>query len=328
MQCHRIVHGCAFLILGLVLSESARAQPPAPPQARQEVDPDARRKADVLFTKGSELFQQWQFVHAEAKYREALTHWEHPVIYLYLSRTLEKQGHLESAYAVLQQALQRDPDLLSPDDHQVAEELRTSLESRLAQIEVHCDTAGAEILLDGVSWFTAPGPQRKMIRAGQHVIIARKSGYFQVTEVATLLPGKQTRVEIRMSVDEVRLERRWQPWQPWTVVVGGVSTSLLGGLLLRQAMDDYAAMREDLTRFCGYLVCQPVSTRRQDSGAWKDAIGTGMLIAGGAAAVIGLAGVYLNQPQSHRSEPASDVKLDFAPMVSGAGAGVAARIEF
>jgi hypothetical protein len=87
-------------------------------------------------------------------------------------------------------------------------------------------------------------------------------------------------------------------------------------------------MREDLTRFCGYLVCQPVSTRRQDSGAWKDAIGTGMLIAGGAAAVIGLAGVYLNQPQSHRSEPASDVKLDFAPMVSGAGAGVAARIEF
>jgi tetratricopeptide (TPR) repeat protein len=328
MKRHRIVHGCAFFLLGLALSPPARAQPPVQPQARPEVERDAQRRADVLFTKGSALFQQWQFVHAEEKYREALTHWEHPVIYLYLSRTLEKQGHLESAYEALQQALQRDPELLSPADHQVAEELRTSLEARLAQIEVHCADVGAEVLLDGVPWFTAPGPERKMIRPGQHVIIARKTGYFQVTEVATLLPGKQTRVAIRMSVDEVRLERRWQPRTPWMVAGGGLATTLLGGLLVRQAMNDYAAMRESLTGYCGSLVCEPVSTRRQDSGARKDAVGTGMLIAGSAAVIIGLAGVLLNQPQSYRSEPAGDVKLDFAPMVSGAGAGVSARIEF
>jgi hypothetical protein len=328
MKRHCLAHCWAVLVLGLALATPARAKPSAPPAVRKQSPPTAQKKAEALFAQGSQLFQQWQFVHAEEKYREALTHWEHPIIYLYLSRTLEKQGHLEGAYETLQQALGQDSNLLSHADKQVAEELRTNLESRLAQIEVHCADAGAEVLLDGVPWFTAPGPHRKMIRPGQHVIIARKAGYFQVTEVATLLPGKQTRVELRMSVDEVRVERRWHPRTPWIVVSGGVATSLLGGLLVRQAMNDYAAVREDLTRFCGYYVCQPVSTRRRDSGGWKDAVGSGMLVAGSAAAVIGLAGVLLNQPHSYRSEPASDVKLDFAPLVSGAGAGVSARFEF
>ncbi|HWN67154.1 MAG TPA: hypothetical protein VNM90_05915 [Haliangium sp.] len=250
MKRHHIVHGCAFFILGLAPSESASAQPPAPSQARQEVEPATRRKAEALFAQGSILFQQWQFVHAEQKYREALTHWEHPAIYLYLGRALEKQGHLESAYETLQQALRDDSALLSREDEQVAEGLQASLESRLGQIEVHCAEAGAEVLLDGVPWFTAPGPRRKMIRPGQHVIIARKAGYFQVTEVATLLPGKQTRVEVRMGVDEIRVERRWQPWQPWAVVVGGAATSLLGGLFVRQAMDDYAAFERALAKGC------------------------------------------------------------------------------
>ena len=327
MKHHHIVLGCAFFMLGLALSEPVRAQPPTPPQTRPETDPAARKKAEALFAKGSILFQQWQFVHAEEKYREALTHWEHPAIYLYLSRALEKQGHLESSYETLQQALHRHQELLSPDDRKVAEDLQTSLESRLAQIEVHCDNAGAEVLLDGVSWFTAPGPQRKMIRPGQHVIIARKAGYFQVTEVATLLPGKQTQVEVRMSVDEVRVERRWQPWQPWAVVVGGAATSLLGGLFLRQAMDDYAAFEKALCSPAA-ASCDQVSIAPPDSGTRKNVVGSGMLIVGGAAAVIGLAGVLLNQPHSYRSEPSDGAKLEFAPLVSGDGTGISARITF
>lgn len=328
MRRYRAVHGWAFVVLGLVLSAPARAESPVSRKPRQQVALSAQQQAEALFAAGSKLYQQWQFVHAEQKYREALTHWEHPVIYLYLSRTLEKQGHLESAYETLQQALRQAPELLSSDDTQVAGELRTSLEARLAQIEVHCADTGAEVLLDGVPWFTAPGPQRKMIRPGQHVIIARKAGYFPVTEVATLLPGKQTRVEVRLSADEIRVERRWQPWAPWTVVGGGVVTSLLGGLLVRQAMNDYQAIDEAFTRCKPLFSCGQVSLRRRNSGAWRDAVGTGMLIAGSAAAVIGLAGVLINQPHSYRSESTDGVRFDFAPLVSGDGAGVSAQISF
>lgn len=330
MKRHRIRYECAVFILGLglALSMPARAESPTPPGALEEVAPDSQQKAEALFAEGSTLFEQWQFVHAEQKYREALTHWEHPVIYLYLSRTLEKQGHLEGAYEALQQALRREPDLLSAEDAQVGEELRTGLESRLAQIEVHCTEDGAEVSLDGVPWFIAPGPQRKMLRPGQHVIIARQAGYFSVTEVATLLPGKQTRVEIHMSVDEIRVERRWRPWTPWMVVGGGMVSSMVGGLLMRQAMNDYAAFEKALTACEGQFTCHQVSIRRHESGAWKDRVATGMLIAGSAAAVIGLAGVLLNQPHSYRSEPRNGVKLDFTPLVSGDGASVAARFEF
>lgn len=328
MKRYRLVHRWGYFVLGLALSAPARAEPPAQPRGPQEVDAAAQQKAEALFAEGSALFEQWQFVHAEQKYREALTHWEHPVIYLYLSRALEKQGHLESAYEALQQAGRQESELLSQEDSQVAEELQTGLESRLAQIEVHCDAAGAEVSLDGVPWFTAPGPQRKMIRPGQHVIIARKAGYFSVTEVATLLPGKQTRVEIHMSVDEIRVERRWQSWTPWTVVGGSAAISLLGGLLVRQAMNDYAAFEKALTACEGQFTCDQVSIRRQNRGAWKDGVGTSMLIAGSTAAVIGLAGVLLNQSHSYRSEPRDGVKIDFAPLVSGDGTGVAARIRF
>jgi tetratricopeptide (TPR) repeat protein len=330
MKRHRLAHACACLVLGLALPAPARAQAPATPapETPPEVAPNAQQTAEALFAEGSTLFEQWQFVHAEQKYREALTHWEHPVIYLYLSRALEKQGHLERAYETLQQALGRNPELLSPEDAQVAEELRTGLESRLAQIEVHCADAGAGVLLDGMPWFTAPGPQRKMLRPGQHVIIARKAGYFPVTEVVTLIPGKQTRVEVRLSVDEIRVERRWRPRTPWMVVGGGAVTSVLGGLLLRQAMNDYAAFGKALTACEGQLSCDRVSIRRRDSGKWKDAVGTGVLIAGSAAVVVGLAGVLLNQPHSSRSEPTDGVQFDFAPMVSGDGAGVSAEIRF
>lgn len=330
MKRHPIAHGCAAFVLGLALSSLARAQSPAPPKAppAQAADPDAQEKADALFSEGSTLFEQWQFVHAEQKYREALAHWEHPVIYLYLSRALEKQGHLEGAYETLEQALHRDPELLSPEDAEVAEELRTGLESRLARIEVHCAEAGAEVLLDGVPWFTAPGRLRKMIRPGQHVVIVRKPSYFPVTEVATLLPGKQTRIEIRLSVDEVRVERRWQPGTPWMVVGGGAATSLLGGLLLRQAMNDYAAFEKALIPCDGQLSCNQVSIQRRDSGAWKDTVGTSLLIVGSATAVIGVAGVLLNQPHSYRSEPMDDVKFDFAPLAFVDGAGFSARISF
>lgn len=327
MKRHRAMHGCAVLVLALALSAPSYAEPPRRPEAQQNVTPIAQQKAEALFAQGSKLYQQWQFVHAEQKYREALTHWEHPVIYLYLSRTLEKQGHLESAYETLQQALHQDPKLLSREDAGVAGDLRTSLEARLAQIEVHCAEAGAEVLLDGVPWFRAPGPQRKMIRPGQHVIIARKAGYFPVTEVATLLPGKQTRVEVRLSVDEVRLERRWRQRTPWMVVAGGVTASLIGGMFLRQAMSDYADFEEEVTA-CEPLVCKQVPIWRREGGAWREAVGTSMLLAGSAAVAIGLAGVLLNQPYSHRSEPKGGTKLDFAPLISGDGTGVSARIRF
>ena len=199
MQRPHPVYACTLVGLGLLaLSGPARAQQTALPAAPDATRPPAAQDASLLaeerFAEGARLFKQWRFDEAEQQFREALSYREDPLIHLYLSRALEKQGRLVEAHEALQPAQRPGVEPLPAEDVQVAEDLRKSLEARLAQIEVSCDVPGAEVSLDGEPWFTAPGRQRRMIGAGQHVLIARKPGYFAVTEPVSLIPGKQTRV--------------------------------------------------------------------------------------------------------------------------------------
>jgi tetratricopeptide (TPR) repeat protein len=344
---HRHARACARLGLALLallaLSGPARAQqsaPPAGPDATQPpAAPDATllppaaepasRLAEKLFAEGAMLFKQLLFEDAAQRFREALMHQDHPLIHLYLSRVLEKQGRLVEAHEALQPALRAgvEPPLAS-EDVQVAESLRQSLESRLAQVEVSCDAPGAEVFLDGEPWFTAPGRQRRMITAGQHVLMARKPGYFAVAEPVSLIPGKRTRVLLRMTADVVHVERRWQRWQPWTVAGAGLATSLAGGLLLWEASSNYAAIQSDLDG-CKEKPSCAISTGRFDRAEWKERIGTGALIVGGSALAAGLAGLVLNLPRSWRSEPARGLEdLPLAPILSGDITGISARFQF
>jgi hypothetical protein len=342
---------CTLLGLAvLILSSPARAQQPAlpaepdatEPPAAQDATPTAAQDATQLpaaqppsplaaerFAEGTRLFKQWRFDEAEQKFRVAITHRDHPQIHLYLSRALEKQGRLVEAHEALQPALRPGVEPLPPEDAQMAEDLRKGLQSRLAQIEAHCDIPGAEVYLDGEPWFTAPGRQRRMIGAGQHVLIARKPGYFPVIEPVSLIPGKQTRAVLRMTADVVQLERRWNPWQPRAVAGTGFAVSLAGGLLLWQARTDYATTQREIDACREKPFCDAISIRRRNEGEWKQRIGTGALITGGVVLAAGLAGMFLNLPRSWRSEPARGLEnLDIVPMVSGDAAGISARLQF
>jgi len=336
MQRPQLARACMLLGLGLftvlALFSPAWAQEPALPVSPEPPQQGAPQQPSSLaaerFAEGTALFKQWHFDKAEEKFREALAYWEHPIIHLYLSRALEKQGRLVEAHASLQQALRSGAEALPPEDAQVAEELQKSLESRLAQIGVSCDVPGAEVSLDGEPLFTAPGRQRRMMSAGQHVLIARKPGYFPVTEPVSLIPGKQTHIVLHMTADVIHVERRWQAWQPWAVAGTGLAMSLAGGWFRWQAASDYASFKDALDSCMQITSCQMISTRRLDSGEWKELVGTGTLIAGGTALAAGLAGVLLNLPRTRRSEPAGGVDYELAPMVSGDTAGISAQIRF
>jgi hypothetical protein len=340
---HHPARACTLLGLALLaLAGTARAQQPALPAApdatQSPAAPDATqpsaaarapRLAEARFAEGATLFTQWRFDEAEQRFREALTHWDHPLIHLYLSRALEKQGRLVEAHEALQPALRPGVEPLSPEDVQEAEKLRRSLESRLAQLEVRCDEPGAEVFLDGEPWFTAPGRVRRMVGVGQHVLIARKPGYFTLTEPISLIPGKRTPAVLRMTADVVHVERRWQPWQPRTVAGAGLAMSLAGGLLLWLASDDYAAIERELGTCKPDTRCEKISQQQLNRAVWKERIGTGALIAGGTALAAGVAGMLLNLPRSWRSEPALGLEnLDIAPMLSGDTAGISALLQF
>ena len=342
MQRRHPARACTLLGLAvLAVSGLARAQQPplptAPDATQSPAAPDAtpplpaQQSSDLAaecFAEGTRLFKQWRFDEAEAKYREALTHWDHPLFHLYLSRALEKQGRLVEAHEALQPALRPDVESLPPEDVEEAAKLRQSLEARLAQIEVHCDVPGAEVFLDGEPWFTAPGWRRRMINAGQHVLVARKPGYFPIAEPVSLIPGKRTPLVLRMTADMVHVSQRWEPWQPRAVIGAGIVMSLAGGLLQAEARTDYAAIERELDECSAETSCA-VSIRRIHRAEWKERIGTGALIAGGSAFATGLAGMLLNLPRARRTEPTPGLEyLDIAPMLSGDTAGVSVWIQF
>jgi hypothetical protein len=333
MQLRHPARACTLLGLAvLAVSEPAWAQhPPLSEAADAPQPPEAAQSSDLAaecFAEGTRLFKQWRFDEAEAKYREALTHGEHPIFHLYLSRALEKQGRLVEAHEALQPVLRAGIESLSPGDAQEAEKLLESLGARLAQLEVHCDVPGAEVFLDGEPWFTAPGRLRRMTSAGQHVLVAHKPGYFRLAEPVSLFPGKRTPVVLRMTADVVHLDRRWRPWQPRAVAGAGIAMFLAGGLFLWQARTDYATIERDLDA-CKVAPPCAVSIRRIHRVQWKERISTGVLIAGGSALAAGLAGMLLNLPRTRRSEPARGVEyLDIAPMLSGDAAGMSLGIRF
>jgi tetratricopeptide (TPR) repeat protein len=334
MQRLHLTYACTLLgVTVLVLSGPAWAQQPAVPAPQEMTQQPAAQHswnlAAALFAEGTKFFKQWRFDEAEQKFREALTHREHPIIHIYLSRALEKQGRLVEAHEALRQALRPGAEPLPPEDVQVADVLQKSLESRLAQFEAHCDVPGAKVSLDGEFWFVAPGRERRMVSAGQHVIIARKSGYFSVIEPVSLIPGKQTRVVLRMTADVVHLERRWRQWLPRAVAGTGIAMAFIGGVFLSDASADYAALQDALDQCTRAQRCARIPHRRLDRAKRNDFIGTGALIAGGTALAAGLAGMFLNLPRTRRSEPTGGLEsLDIAPMISGDTAGISARIRF
>jgi tetratricopeptide (TPR) repeat protein len=334
---HTVIHRvCTLALVAVTLCGQAHAQTePAPlPRAAGEEAPapapdSPTRRAEALFAEGAELFKQWRFDEAEQRFREALAHREHPLIVLYLSRTLDKQHRLVEAHTMLMQALRRDRALLPLEDVQVADDLQASLESRLAQIEVSCDVPGAEVSLDGEPWFTAPGWQRRVMRAGQHVLVARARGHFPITEAVSLIPGKRARVALRMTADVVHEDRRWRAWQPWSVTGAGVAVSIAGGLLWREARQEYAEYETAVAACNQRTSCAQVPNRLRDTGQRNDALGTAALLTGGAVLVTGLAGVLMNQPRTRRSEPTGrELELELAPLVSGDAAGLSARLSF
>ena len=340
---HRFpARACTFLGLVLfALSGRAQAQQSElaeplevtqPPTAPDVTPPPAaclpQPRAAALFAEGTKLFKQWRFEEAEEKYREALTHGRHPLIHLYLSRALEKQGRLVEAYEALQRALRKGARPLLSEDVRVAEKLQKDLESRLAQLEVHCDMSGVEVFLDGQPWFRSPGRQRRVMNTGRHVLVARKPGYFPVTEPLSLATGKQTRIVLRMTEDVVHVERRWQEWQPWVLAGTGIAISLTGGLLRLQAAIDYASIEDAFDSCPQESSCQFVPTQRFDSALWKERVGTSALIIGGSLLAAGLAGVLLNQPRIQRTEPGRGMEYEILPMATRDTAGIALRIQF
>lgn len=309
---------------------SSKPSPPAPEPAKpweQGVTPERRALAETLYAEGNELLRRKEYRGAADKYKEALTHWNHPVIQYNLTLTLIELNQPLAAYESVTQALRYGAEGLDPGEYTQAANYEKLLRRQLAEITLRCDEAqsGAVVSLNGERVLTCPGTITRRVLPEEHVIKAVKPGYLDSADSVLLLPGKaETRV-IRLYTDAelTQEKRRWRAWIPWTVAGVGVATGAFGLIIHSQAGDSFRSFDRTVAEKCpdGCLDSSPKSPVDQlNQARWQQRIAVGSYAVGGAILAVGAVMVYLNWPYLERIDP--NERVTVTPYVTSGSAGL------
>ncbi|WP_434047821.1 MULTISPECIES: hypothetical protein [Sorangium] len=327
----RVALSTAHLLLPIALvamcAAPARAEAPLPPW-HQGISEERKQRAQSLFAEARELHRRMMLAEARAKYEEALAAWDHPELRLYLGRALRSIGLPLLAHENLRLSLRWGPGSLDPELEQEARAaLRALVERELAAIEIRCDEPGAVVLLDGQPWFVGPGAERRMVLPGEHVITARKNGYFTVVKPVVALAGKEASGQLALSVDTVVTRQRWAAWIPWATLGAGAALGVAGGVLAWRADADHRATQKHLQDICG-SGCEPLALAADEDSVLENRLAIGAFIAGGATVITGTVLLFMNRPQSTRTEDRGGVKVELRPAASLDAAWLSARFVF
>jgi tetratricopeptide (TPR) repeat protein len=320
-----------LMALLLLLASKARADDARPWAAG--VAPERQQAALALFEAGNALFTESQYAAALARYREALKLWSHPAIHYNAAVSLINLDQPLPAYEQLEAALAFGEAPLGTENHRQAELYKRLLSAQLAEVEVSCDEAGAELSLDGETLFRAPGSAVRRTTPGAHQLVARKPGFLTATRSLQLAPGKLTRERLKLEpIGAVRMRsvRRWSAWKPWAVLGGGVVLGLAGVALRLDAEDNLDTFDSEIARLCpaGCTESELPATVQdtKDRADTENAIAIGLFVAGGLATAAGVTLVILNQPRLEPDRPKAGFSL--TPRLSARGGSVSASFVY
>ncbi|WP_437737605.1 hypothetical protein [Sorangium sp. So ce1335] len=269
-----------------------------------------------------------RLAEARAKYEEALAIWEHPKLRLYLGRVLKSIGLPLLAHESLRLALRWGPGSLKPEEEQEARAALRAIEAQeIALVEVRCGEPGAAVLLDGTPWFVGPGAERRWVLPGEHVVTARKDGYFTVVKPILVVAGKEASAEVALSADAVVTERRWPAWIPWATLGAGAALGAVGGGLLWHAGAAHGDADRRFQSACDPS-CAPSTRGEYDGSVLENRAAVGALLAGGATVITGTVLLFMNRPQSYRTEDRGGVKVELRPAASFDAASLSAHVVF
>ncbi len=267
---------------------------------------EQKARARQLLAHGNELLVQNRYAAALEQYELAIRAWDHPAIranmvvcFINLARPLE-------AYESALLALQYGPAPLDkPEVYAETQNYRKLLEGQIGVLEVSCGEPRARVTLDGQELLRCPGRTRRHVIAGRHQLVGYKTGFLTVTRDFTSAGGAAQSIDVRLVrlSDAARIERQWDPWKPWAVTASGAALMLAGGLLQLKADSDMDRHDADLERLCGGNGCAPDAiprsvSDRKSRALLENKLAIGGIVTGGAVAVVGLVGVYLNRPRT------------------------------
>ncbi len=290
---------------------------------------EQKARARQLLARGNELLVQNRYAAALEQYELAIRAWDHPAIranmvvcFINLARPLE-------AYQSALSALKYGPAPLDkPEVYAETQNYRKLLEGQIAALEVSCSEPRARVTLDGQDLLACPGATRRHVIAGRHQLVAYKSGFLTVTRDFTSTGGAAQSIDLRLVrlADAARIDGPWDPWKPWAITAGGAGLMLAGGLLQLKAESDMDRHDADLERLCGGNGCAPDAipesvSDRKSLALLENKLAIGAIVAGGAVAVGGLVGVYINRPRTILPGE-SGTAIGVALLLSPEGAGL------
>lgn len=310
---------------------------------------DADQKLALeLFEQGNNALSDGIPAEAATKYREALKHWKHPAIHYNLALALLTQEQPLEVYQNFVASVKYGEAPLDKGRFDKANEYIKILESTaIATIEVSCQKAGAEIMVDGRKVLDAPGKHIEKVKAGKHVFACEPGpglqGYTTKVRAPFIDPGTKYRVELKLyTTDELtRYKRRWETrtWAPWAVVGAGVVVAGVGGVLALSAQssfDDYdskiAKCNSDSGANLGCNVMESGFRDLKDSGDTKRTMSYVGYGVGAGAVALGLTLVYLNRKTAYQirgedyeeeleNKAAAQPRVSVTPMISNEIAG-------
>jgi len=327
----RAVAAAGLAALALVLAPpAARAEVPRTGGEpwHQQSTADARQHAQTLFAQAFDKHQQLLRGDAMELYEQALALWDNPDIRWNLALVLEDLGQYLRAHQQLERALRWDAALGAERLREVQDRMRALETQRLARIEADSDEPGAEIKLDGQTWFRGAGTQSTLVLPGEHYISASKAGYFPVTRSVSVTAGQTARAALSMDEDRLIDTRRWTAWKPWAVVAAGVAVAAVGAGLERRTFADRRAAADALARGCNTGRCKSNPSDIYDRAKLENGLAIGAFAVGGTAVAVGLTLAWLNQSRAHRTEARAPSRIELTPILSPHQAELSALVRF
>jgi hypothetical protein len=185
---------------GITPASVARANPHAESRALSDADsPAGSSSVDALIARGIRLrkagddraaLESFEQAYAQSSSAQALA--QMALAEQALGRWLLAQEHLE-------QALAAPADRWIEVHRAALHAARAEIASRLGQLEVSCNVAGAVVLVDGAVIGRTPLPRAVPLVAGQSVLKISAPGYFDVTRQVQVDARALARMDVSLT---------------------------------------------------------------------------------------------------------------------------------
>jgi len=301
----------------------------------QGVSAEDKDAAKELTREGNQLVKEYQWASAAEKYRQALSHWDHPAIHYNLAMALLNLDQPLELYKALIAAMKYGPEGIgAAAKWEKATREKERAEALLARIKVTTKQPGVVVTIDGNQVLSDPGTWDDWVVAGSHTVKATKTGFITTTEVRKLVPGEVAvlNLELKTAAELTAYHRKWPVWMPWSVFGGGVLVSGIAAFLHSTARTDFRKFDDGIAA-CGGCVPDASLADKKSSAETKQTLAIIGYGVGGAALVAGAVLLYVNRAKPYRLDedtggPAAPATAAVTPWFAPDSAGVSASFRF